>query len=192
MKIAFDLDSVCVNTVDAIIEYINERVPVNLKVDDITSYNIESALPEQFQWIVDAGFRDSKMWKKVKLLPRCAEIMEKLYKEGYEIWFATSSLPENMRKKIKHLARNMQFFPEHYVWQHTINIQDKYLLNVDVLVDDCLKHAIHPDRLYWSIIMDYPWNRLSEPVERTVRAYDWDWIYEKIHLIDNILKESIR
>lgn len=190
MRIAFDLDSVCVNTVDAIIEYINERVPVNLKVDDITSYNIESALPEQFQWIVDAGFRDSKMWKKVKLLPRCAEIIEKLYKEGYEIWFATSSLPENMRKKIKHLARNMQFFPEHYVWQHTINIQDKYLLNVDVLVDDCLKHAIHPDRLYWSIIMDYPWNRLSESIERTVRAYDWDWIYEKIHMIDNILKED--
>ena len=52
LKIAIDLDCTVLNTTERLVEYINERVPVNLKIEDITSYNIEAALPEQYQWIV--------------------------------------------------------------------------------------------------------------------------------------------
>ena len=192
MRLTFDLDCVCVNTVDCVIDYINERLPVNLKMENIISYNIESALPEQYRWIVEQSFNSPEMWKKVRLLPYCAEVLEKLYNEGFEIWFATSSLPQNLRKKINHLTRNLPFFPPNYVWQHTINIHDKYLLNVDIHVDDCLKHIIHPERTYWSIVFDYPWNR-GEEIDKTpcvTRAFDWLGVYERVHMIKDLLKEN--
>lgn len=192
IKIAFDLDNVCVNTTECILQYINERLPVNLKMTDITSYSIEAALPEEYKWIVESGFRDKQMWKKVKLLPQCANIIYTLYCEGYDIYFATSSLPENLRKKINHLSRNMQFFPEGYIEKRTININDKYLLNVDILVDDCLDHIANTKRNYWSIVLDYPWNRDRAMIEqpRIIRVTDWNRIYLAIHTITDILKRE--
>ena len=191
MRIAFDLDCVCINTTERLVEYINERLPVNLRMEDITTYSIEAALPEQYQWIVEAGFRDSIMWKGVKVLPFCPEVIDQLYNEGHEIFFATSSLPQNLRKKINHLARNLHL-PEGYVERHTINIRDKYLLNVDVLVDDCADHITHPKKKYYGIVLDYPWNR-GEDVDNTpctTRAFGWCSILEKIHMIERLLKEN--
>ena len=191
MRVAFDLDCVCINTTERLVEYINERLPVNLRMEDITTYSIEAALPVHYQWIVEAGFRDSIMWKGVKVLPFCPEVIDQLYSEGHEIFFATSSLPQNLRKKINHLARNLNL-PEGYVERHTINIRDKYLLNVDVLVDDCADHITHPEKKYYGIVLDYPWNR-GDAVDKTpctTRAFGWCGILEKIHMIERLLKEN--
>ena len=190
IKIAIDLDCTVINTTDCIINYINERLPVNLKIEDITTYSIESALPQQYRWIVNAGFRDKEMWKGVKVLPYAANVIKQLYDEGFEIFFATSSLPENLRKKINHLARNM-YLPKDYIEKHTINISDKYLLNVDILVDDCLEHLGNVKRNYYSIIMDYPWNRGDIDKQPCVtRVYDWLGAYTAIKEIEALLKEN--
>ena len=112
MRLAIDLDNVMVGTTTAVLDYINERVPVNLKMEDIYDYYIENALPAQYKWIASAAFTDSLMWKKVKVIPEAVEYLHKLYDEGYEIYFVTSSLPSNLHKKIKHLERNLDFFPK--------------------------------------------------------------------------------
>lgn len=190
MKIAIDLDNTIIRTTATLVHYINERLPVNLKMSDITTYSIESALPEQYRWIVEAGFRDKLMWKEVTLLPSAVEVIELLYNEGHDIWFATSSLPENLRKKINHLSRNLPFFPEDFVWKHTINLQDKSLLNVDVLIDDCLGYLLHPDRKYVSIVLDYPWNQTEGNIPNLLRAYSWWGIYDIIKTIETLLKEN--
>lgn len=190
MKIAIDLDNIVINTTETLVNYINERLPVNLKISDITTYSIESALPEQYRWIVEAGFRDKLMWKEVTLLPSAVEVIELLYNEGHDIWFATSSLPENLRKKINHLSRNLPFFPEDFVWRHTINLQDKSLLNVDVLIDDCLGYLLHPDRKYVGIVLDYPWNQTEGSILNLFRAYSWWGIYDNIKMIETLLKEN--
>ena len=190
IKIAIDLDCTVINTTDCIINYINERLPVNLKIEDITTYSIESALPQQYRWIVNAGFRDKEMWKGVKVLPYAANVIKQLYDEGFEIFFATSSLPENLRKKINHLARNM-YLPKDYIEKHTINISDKYLLNVDILVDDCLEHLGNTKRNYYSVIMDYPWNRGDIDKQPCVtRVFDWLGAYTAIKEIEALLKEN--
>lgn len=190
MKIAIDIDNTIIRTTATLVHYINERLPVNLKMSDITTYSIESALPEQYRWIVEAGFRDKLMWKEVTLLPSAVEVIELLYNERHDIWFATSSLPENLRKKINHLSRNLPFFPEDFVWRHTINLQDKSLLNVDVLIDDCLGYLLHPDRKYVSIVLDYPWNQTKGNIPNLLRAYSWWSIYDNIKLIESFIKEN--
>lgn len=184
MIIGIDLDSVCVSTTQAVCEYINERLPVNLSLEDITSYSIEAALPEQYQWIVNTAFNDAAMWKKVKMIQNCAKYIEKLYDDGHEIYFATSSLPQNLRKKMNHLSRNMEFLPEDYIINHTINIRNKQLLRFDAMIDDCLNNLIG-DRTYFSIALDYPWNRTDEDIPRFARAHNWKEIYDIIKEIDN-------
>ena len=190
IRIAIDLDNGVINTTETIINYINERLPVNLKMDNITEYSIEAALPQQYRWIVDGGFRDKEMWRGVQLLPYAANIIKQLYDEGYEIFFATSSLPENLRKKINHLARNM-YLPKEYIERNTININEKYLLNVDILIDDCGYHLGNNKRNYYSIIFDYPWNRGDvDKLPCTTRVYDWLGAYTAVHTITDLLKED--
>lgn len=183
ITLAVDLDNVCVNTTECMINYINKLLPVNLKMEDITTYSIEAALPKQYQWIVEKGFRDKDMWKNIELISNCAKALEILNEENFKIVFATSSLPENLRKKINHLSRNLSFFPEGYVEKNTININDKYLLNVDILVDDCAKHITHTERKYNSIVFDYPWNRDIIEAPRIFRAYNWTQIYNYCKMI---------
>ena len=105
MKIGIDIDNTVVNTAETIIDYINERLPVNLCIDDIKQYYIEYALPEQFRWIVEAAFRDSLMWKKVKLIDGVYEALKEMYLAGHDIYFVTSYSPENFKKKVGHLER---------------------------------------------------------------------------------------
>lgn len=190
LKIAIDLDCTVLNTTERLVEYINERVPVNLKMEDITSYSIEAALPEQYRWIVDSGFRDKEMWRGVQVLPYAADVIKKLYDEGHEIFFATSSLPENLRKKINHLSRNM-YLPKEYIERHTININDKYLLNVNILIDDCPEHIGNAKRNYYSIVFDYPWNRGDIDKQPCVsRVYDWLGVYTVVKTIESLIKEN--
>ena len=192
MKLSIDLDNTILNTTECVLSFINKRIPVDLKISDITTYSIEDALPPRFKWIVEDSFTNKNMWKNIELLPDSAEIIEKIYNDGHEIWFATSSLPENLRKKINHLTRNLPFFPEGYVQSHTINIQDKYLLNVDVLIDDAPVHLWHKDRKYYSIAMSYPWNE-SETADKMpmfTRAKNWTEVYNRIKMIESLVKEN--
>ena len=193
MKIGIDLDNVVVATTDAVIEYLNERVPeLNIKIEDIKTYWMEKNLPPGYELLVKEAFESRHMWKKVKLVKDAKKYIKKLYKDGHEIYFVTSSLPSNLDKKIKHLARNLNFLPKEYVWKHTINIHKKQLLNLDVLIDDCYDNLVG-DKNYYSICFSYPWNenvdisfyKYSKP---DWRVWDWAAAYNIISKLEEDIK----
>lgn len=189
MILSFDLDGVVVDSPQQVANFINERLGLGLTINDFTTYCMEDALPEQYRWIVSEAFLNPKMWKKVGLVDGAYETIKKLYSEGYDIYFATSSLPTNLDKKVKHLTRNLDFFPPDYVWQHTINIHHKQLLDVDIHVDDAL-HNLTGKRNYFSICMDMPYNQTDIIIPNFARAKDWNEVYEKIHMAEKLMKES--
>lgn len=184
MIIGLDLDGTVVDSPQQVVNYINERLGLNLVMDDFKTYSMEDALPDQYKWIVDSAFRDSEMWRNVTLIDGAYEVIKKLYKEGHEIYFATSSLPSNLRKKIGHLTRCLDFFPKDYIWRHTINIHNKQLLKFDVLVDDALFNLLG-EREYYSICFDMPYNQTNDKeIPNFYRAYDWNDVYSFISLIN--------
>ena len=190
MILGLDLDGTVVDSPQQVVHYINERLGLNLSMDDFKTYSMEDALPQQYKWIVDAAFRDPLMWKEVNLIEGSYKAIKKLYEDGHEIYFVTSSLPSNLKKKIGHLARNLDFFPIEYVWKHTINIHNKQLLKLDVLIDDALFNLIGK-REYFSICMDMPYNQANdEEIPRFFRAYNWDEIYTFIKIIEHFEKYS--
>ena len=189
MLIGFDLDGVIVDSPQKVCLYINKRLDLNLTMNDFKTYCMEDALPPKYRWIVETAFKDSALWKEVKLIDGAYDIIQRLWDEGHKIYFITSSLPENLKKKIGHLARNLSFMPYDYVWKHTINAQCKQLIKVDVLVDDAL-HNLTGDRDYFSICMDMPYNQTTEIIPNFTRARNWDEIYDKIHMVENLIKEN--
>lgn len=100
MRIGIDLDNVVVNTTESVIEYLNERVPnLNLTLEDCKQYWLEKNLPHGYELLVQEAFESKHMWKKVKVIKEAKKYINKLRSEGHEIYFVTSSLPENLRKK---------------------------------------------------------------------------------------------
>lgn len=188
MLVSLDLDGVVVDSPQQVVNFINERLGLGLTMNDFTTYSMEDALPEQYRWIVSDAFMNAKMWKNVGLIDGAYETIKKLYSEGYCIYFATSSLPVNLDKKIKHLTRNLDFFPSDYVWKHTINIHNKQLLDVDIHVDDAL-HNLTGKRNYFSICMDMPYNQTDAIIPNFARAKDWSEVYDKIHMAEKLIKE---
>lgn len=182
MRIGIDLDNVVVNTTESVIEYLNERIPnLNAKMEDMKQYWLEKNLPSAYSLLVQESFENKKMWKKVKLIKGAKKYIKKLFEDGHEIYFVTSSLPENLRKKIKHLTRELDFLSEDYVWKHTVNIQYKQLLNLDVLIDDCMDN-LTGTRTYKSICFAYPWNEcIADP--RIFRCNDWRSIYATVNIM---------
>lgn len=189
MLIGVDIDGVLVDSPVKIVDYINERLPLNLSIKDIKSYFIEDALPEQYRWIVNVAFKDSDFWRTVDMVDGAAKTLEKLYNEGETFFFVTSSLPENVRKKIKHLSRNLTFFPAEYIEYNTINIQQKQLLKLDCLIDDAL-HNLTGKREYKSICIDMPYNQHSGNEPNFYRAKDWNEVYKHIQTIRSQMRES--
>lgn len=190
--IALDIDNVICNTTETLLQYINERLSMNLSMEDITDYWIEKFLPPQREWIVNTAFHDSAMWKEVKLIDGAAKYIEKLYNDGHEIYFATATTAVNFKKKVSFLKRQLNFFPEDYVEKHMISIKKKQLLCADILVDDYLDN-LTGERSYYSICLDYPWNReLKEPDPWLDRAVNWKEVYDIITSLDENLVKNIK
>ena len=171
------------------INYLNERLPIKISIEDVKTYCIENALPDEYKWVVDNGFRDSRFWKKVSLIDGAYDTIKRLYDEGHDIYFVTSSLPSNLKKKIGHLTRSLDFFPADYVWRHTVNIHNKQLLRLDVLCDDALFN-LNGDREYYSICMDMPYNQTDELIPNFTRVKDWSEVYGKIKMVESLIKEN--
>lgn len=189
LVIGFDLDGVVVDSPQQVVHYINERLGTNYTINDFKTYSMEDALPTQFKWIVSAAFKDAAMWKKVSLIDGAYKVIKQLYQEGNEIFFVTSSLPQNLYKKIKHLTRCLDFFPADYVWQHTINTQRKQLIKLDVLTDDALFN-LTGKRDYFSICMDMPYNQTDEIIPNFTRAKDWNEVFAKVKMVESLIKEK--
>ena len=184
MNIGIDLDNIVVNTTESLIIYLNERIPtLNLKMEDLKEYYVENNIPKEYALVVKEAFENKNLWKKVKVIPEARIYIEKLHNDGHNLYFVTSSLPENLYKKINHLSRGLTFLPKNYIHQHTINIHKKQLLNLDVHIDDCLDN-LTGKRTYESICLNYPWND-KELSEHIWRANSWKEIYDIVNKLND-------
>lgn len=180
MIIGIDIDNVITNTTECVLDYINERLPnVKFKVENVKEYWLEKIMPEGYEWIINQAFSDKQMWKNVKLIDGAAQYIRQLMFDGHEVYFVTSTTSDNFRKKIKFLQRNL-YLPPNYAENHTISIKRKQLLNIHFLVDDYLNN-LTGNREYYSICLDYPWNRnFDDDEEDFVRVKNWEEIYYAI------------
>jgi len=147
---------------------------------------MENFLPDEHKHLIPEAFHDKEMWKKVELFPAAKYYINRLINEGHDIYFVTATTFANVNKKSSFLKRH---FPRLDIDKCLINIRNKQLLNLHAMIDDYLDNLIG-DRLYYSILLDYPWNQTDETIPNLSRVKNWAEIYDKVHMVESLLKES--
>ena len=185
MKIGIDIDNTCVNTTEAVLEWLAERGVPKKEIKDITMYGLENLYPVEYHKLISEAFESKYMWQKVHLIEGAKENIYNLRQDLHELYFVTSSLPENMRKKINHLKRNLNIFTDRYMFCHTINIQEKQLLDLDIMIDDFYGNLCGK-RHYISICLEYPWNiEECKKDNSIILCKDWNQIYSEVCRLNN-------
>lgn len=170
MKIGVDIDSTLVTTTEAVLEqhYADTGEKINIK--DIKSYHIEDYVSEEYRKDFYKIFLNKEMWKRIKLIPHCVDVIKKLHDKNMEIWFCTSCEPQNVAKKYNFLCRT---FPFINIRKRLITTPYKQLVNFDVLIDDAVHNVVNAP--YQSILLSQPWNESFDisSNENIYRANDW-------------------
>ena len=178
MKIAFDIDNTLTFLTEAVLDVYNSDSGDNLKVSDITKYNIENFVKPEYKEIFPRYFMDKRVWKKVKTVPQAISLIKKLYLEGHKVYFVTSTEAYNLYKKDGHMKR---IFPEIDMSDALVRLKHKQLLDIDLLCDDFVGNLIGKTH-YHKILLNKPWNQDIDDLKESInRCYNWDDVEKTIY-----------
>ena len=187
MKIGIDIDNICVNTTSCILEQHYADTGERLTLDDIKTYYIENYVSDDYKDDFHLIFLKKEMWKRVKVLPHCVEVIKRLHDRGEEIYFVTATEPQNVAKKARFLQRTFPFLD---IRKRLITTHCKQMIKCDVLIDDYEENLKNGS--YFGILMNYPWNRNFDDAsdDKIYRVFDWTQVEPMLEVITKIMAES--
>ena len=195
MKIALDVDNTIVNTTSCVLIQHCIDTGEKLTLDDIKTYYIENYVSDDYKDDFHLIFYKKEMWKRVKVIPHCVEVIKRLHDRGDSIYFVTSTEPQNITKKARFLQRTFPFLD---IRKRLITTYNKQMIKCDILVDDCIDNVLNAD--YVSILLDYPWNSTAifdeAEYDNIYRVFDWLQVEPMIEYIEkvnyiNMIKENV-
>lgn len=174
MKIGIDIDGTINNLCEAVLIVYNQDSGDCLFPIDITEYYVENFVLDKYKKDFYKYYLDKRVWKLVKVDEQAQRIIKLLHEKENEIYFVTSTEPENIYKKSKWLQRN---FPFINIRKRLIRCYNKQLLSgLDVLIDDYDKNLIGGN--YKKILINKPWNQnIDDKFFSLFRVNNWEEIY---------------
>ena len=187
MKIGIDVDNTIVNTTSCVIAQHYADTGEKLTLDDIKTYYIENYVSDDYKDDFHLIFLKKEMWKRVKVIPHCVEVIKRLHDRGDSIYFVTSTEPQNVAKKARFLQRT---FPFLNIRKRLITTHCKQMIKCDVLIDDYEENLKNGS--YFGILMNYPWNRNFDDAsdDKIYRVFDWKQVEPMLEVITKIMAES--
>ena len=187
MIIGIDVDETVCDTCQAVLDQHYADTGERLSLNDIKSYYIEDYVGDDYKDDFYLIFFKKEMWKRVKVLPNCVEVIKRLYDKGNEIWFITACDPENVSKKTSFLQRTFPFLD---IRNCLITTRCKQLVNVDIMIDDYEKNLVNSN--YYGILLDYSWNRNFDEAayDNIYRVFDWLQVEPMIEYIEKMNKSK--
>jgi len=179
MRIGIDLDDVINNLVSIWLSRYNLDYNDNVKIEDIKSWDIGDYTKAGKDFYKYLG--DGETFKNLSIKDGAANVIEKLCQE-HEVYIVTANASYNTGvcdDKVNFIKKFMPFFPI----KNIIFINNKSLLDLDVLIDDGLHNFVGFKGK--KIVFDRPWNQDYR------NKYDWRmecWdenLLLAIKLIDN-------
>jgi 5'(3')-deoxyribonucleotidase len=169
MIIAIDFDCTLFPTLEKVIEIYNKRYNDNISVEQINTYDLYESLDKDVADKIIDIFCDQEVYDNLQPYEYAVDVIKKLIVHGHEIFIATATCAANLCWKEKLLQKHFSFIPKN----NLIRIYQKNLLNVDVIIDDCLDNLINSDAK--KICFDHSWNRNKKIDSKynIYRAYSW-------------------
>ena len=183
MVIGIDVDGVVCDTCRAVLAQHYSDTGEKLTLNNIKGYYIENYVGDDYKDDFYLIFYKKEMWKRVKVLPHCVEVIKSLHEQGHQIFFVTATEPQNVAKKARFLQRTFPFLD---IRKRLITTHCKQMINVDILIDDYEMNLINGS--YFGILMDYPWNRNFDDAsdDNIYRVFDWLQVEPMIEYIQTL------
>lgn len=182
MTILIDIDDTISNLCESWCEWLNSMYGTNVRAEDITEWDISSFFPSLTKEEVFEPLHTDSFWETVKPKEDAVTYVKKLFYEGYDVYFCTSTDYRNVRIKYETIVA--RYFP--YInWKKVIVAYDKQMIKADFLVDDGVHNLIGGD--YTKILMTAPHNRSYDTrSEGMFRADNWEEVYNIITTLTGV------
>ena len=151
-KLAVDIDNTIWDLVTPWLTYYNRIYEDNIKYDDIKKYEFFDIIKNATRNEMLNLLNQEEFWDSVVPYSESFEYLKKLNEE-YELYIVTSTSYKTPRKKFDKLFSYFNFLTE----DQLIITSKKYLLNVDILIDDCVECLAHGN--YIKLLIDSPYNK---------------------------------
>lgn len=176
-KLAVDIDNTIWDLVTPWLNYYNRRHNDDVKYEDVTEYSFFDIIKNITREEMLGLLNENEFWSEVKPYPSSYKYLKKLNDE-FELYIATSTSYRTPREKFDKLFTFFDFLTE----DQLITISKKQLLNVDIMIDDCVDCLINGN--YTRILIDTPYNR--DVADNTlIRVKDLKDAYEFLQGIKN-------
>lgn len=184
-RIMIDMDNVITNPL--FLEFINEFLGTNYKLDDLDEYYLQKLITKDSNKFWDF-INNKNLYEGIELFDGCYEVLEKLNKK-YDLYIVTAYIwgdsydefiVNTLRDKYLFLREKLPFIrPEKYIF--TIN---KNIMNFDIRIDDRLNNLDGADvKLLFSAWHNKNYSDTELKENNVIRVNNWKDI-EKI-LLDN-------
>lgn len=172
-KLAVDIDNTIWDLVSPWIDCYNHIYKDNIQYEDIVRYDFfsitnKATKEEMFEILCKEEF-----WGNVYPYKYSKEYLKKLNNE-FELYIITSTSYKTPKVKFDRFFELFDFITE----DQLIITSNKHLLNVDILIDDCIKNLTEGS--YMKFLIDSPYNR--ECVDNSIiRVKDLHEVYNYLH-----------
>lgn len=181
MIIICDVDGVLNNLMEATIDIYNKTYAAHYTLQDITTYNLENCLDRNIAKQMKDIFKSASVWDHVKPIKGAQDGIEKLIREGHQVYLVTNHAPDTYKEKVEWIKRFFPFVDASRI----VCMQDKWLLRADIMIEDCMQTLLAKP-YYHRILMSHPWNHQSnfrDCCHDIHRCKNWDSIINVINKI---------
>lgn len=161
-----DLDDTFWDFMTPLLIKYNEKYKDNLKCEDISDYDIRLFIKPECTDIFKE-FVDDNFIMNLKPKENAVEVISKI-NEKHNLVFPTSGHPKTATSRDKKLSQIFSW----YSTKQLIVCQNKQLLKLDYLFDDCFKNVDGSE--YKCLLFEQPWNvRRNNLTENIRRVNNW-------------------
>lgn len=180
MILAIDIDNTIAYLQEAVVELFNERHNTKYTLDDFNDYDVENVLPVKEAVAMKKIYGEKGIYNHVKPIEGSQKALQKLIKEGHQIYLVTDAIPQVYGEKIKWVKHFFPFIDE----EHIVAMKHKNLFKCDLMIEDNIQNLISGVH-YHRICLDYPWNRkVHDEVYGIYRCNNWDEIVNVVNKLN--------
>lgn len=180
-KLAVDIDNTIWDLVSPWIDLYNRSYDDNVKREDITRYDFFTITSKASKEEILNFLSTEEIWQSVEPYKESYEYLEKLNNE-YELYIVTNTSYKTPKAKFDRLFSLFPFLSE----DQLVIISNKQLLNIDIMVDDCIDHL--QGGKFIKFLIDEPYNRSYCDDKEIIRVNDLKDVY--IHLKNKIKEDG--